>query len=338
MCFSWPEHSGFLLLLIPLVVLFGFGFMRQIEARELFARGSEVTGSGRKRQFLSRMLQFSGIAMLLFALTGPGLCRGDRVMFRKGADVVFMLDVSSSMLAADVAPDRLELARDAVLRISSRVPEGRRALLLFAGAPLAQCPLTHDRDAFEALLGMASPVLIEEQGTAFGPAVDQSLRLLSVPSAKGGDVVNGEKIMVLLSDGEDHEGGVAAAAEKVRRAGVSLFVLGVGRRGEAVIPDLLHPGEVKRDEGGDAVKTRFTPETLMKLARASGGLYVDAAAGRDSVYDRVAARINRIVEGSRLVVSSSAGGYPLYYHLLGTGIALLLCERILRGRRLPPGR
>ena len=337
MCFAWPEHSGYLLLLIPLAVLLGYGFMRQIEARELLA--GEAAGSDfcRKRLFFSCMLQFSGIALLLLALTGPQCCRGTRVMLRKGADVVFLLDVSSSMLAADVSPDRLELARHAALRISSLVPEGRKALLLFAGAPLVQCPLTSDRDAFEALLGMASPALVEEQGTAFGAALDQALKLAAVPASRGGDGTPGEeKIMVLISDGEDHEGGVAAAAEKLRRNGISLFVLGAGSRGDALVPDFLHPGEMKRDEAGNAVKTRFTPRTLQQLARESGGMYADAAGG-ERVYGLVAERINRIVERSRLVPVPS-GGYPLYHYLLGAGMGLLMAERFLRGKKDPQGR
>jgi len=332
MCFAWPENSGYLLLLIPLAVLFGYGFMRQIQARERFAGRGMIRAPGRRRLLLGRVLHFSAIALLLFALAGPQLCRGQRALFRKGADVVFMLDVSSSMLAADVPPDRLERARDAALRISSQVPAGRRALLLFAAAPLVQCPLTHDRDAFEALIGMASPVLVEEQGTSFAPAFEQALELFAVPTSNGGDGrFRAERIVVLLSDGEDHTEGAVAAAGKLGRAGVTLFVLGTGGRGEALIADPLHPGEVKRDREGNAVKTRFNPLALRQVARASGGLYFDTAGG-DGVYDDVAGRIRRIVAGSRLV-SVPADGYPLYHYVLGVGVLLLLIERVLAAWR-----
>lgn len=332
MCFAWPDNFGYLLLLIPLAVLFGYGFMRQLQARERFAGRGMIRAPGRRRLLFGRMLHFSAIALLLFALVGPQLCRGQRVVFRKGADLVFMLDVSSSMLAADVPPDRLERARDAALRISSQVPDGRRALLLFAAEPLVQCPLTHDRDAFEALIGMASPALVEQQGTSFAPAFEQAIELFAVPPAFGDEGrFRAERIVVLLSDGEDHEGGAVAASGKLRQAGVTLFVLGVGRRGDALIADPLHPGEVKRDRDGNAVKTRFSPLALQQVARASGGLYFDTA-GRDTVYDDVAGRINRIVAGSRLV-SVPDDGYPLYHYVLGAGVLLLLIERLLAAWR-----
>lgn len=332
MCFAWPDNLVYLLLLIPLAVLFGYGFMRQLQSRELFAGRGMIRGPGRRRLLFGRMLHFSAIALLLFALAGPQLCRGQRVIFRKGADLVFMLDVSTSMLAADVPPDRLERAKDAALRISSQVRDGRRALLLFAAAPLVQCPLTHDRDAFEALIAMASPVLVEEQGTSFAPAFQQALELFAVPSSTGGEGrFRSERIVVLLSDGEDHTGGATAAAAKLGQTGVTLFVLGVGGRGDALIADPFHPGEVKRDRDGNAVKTRFSPLALRQVARASGGAYFDTAGG-DAVYDDVAGRINRIVAGSRLV-SVPADGFPLYHYVLGAGLLLLLFERLLAAWR-----
>lgn len=332
MCFAWPEHFGYLLLLIPLAVLFGYGYMRQMQARERLVlsgpAGSGINGSAQRVFLVRRMLQFTGIALLLISLAGPQLCRGNRVTLRKGADLVFMLDVSNSMLARDVLPDRLEAARDAALRIGGSVREGRRALLLFAGSPLVQCPLTYDREAFSALLGMATPALIEEQGTSFLPAVELALKLFtgSVPLDSDG-TAEGERIVVLLSDGEDHEGATAAAAAKLRRNGVSLFVLGFGSRNGADIPDPRRPGLKKLDGAGRVVTTRFSPQTLRQLASASGGFYFEGAGG-DAVYDEVALRIDRIVSRSRLV-SAPLGSEPLYHYFLGAGMLLLLVERAL---------
>ncbi|MBM3162851.1 MAG: VWA domain-containing protein [Chlorobi bacterium] len=330
MCFAWPDNSGYLLLLIPLAVLFGYGYMRQMQARERL--GPAAAAGGENRLFFCLMLQFAAIAILLFALTGPQLCGGKRVVFRKGADVVFMLDVSGSMLAADVPSNRLERAKDAARFIGARIGDGRLALLLFAGSPLVQCPLTLDREVFDALLAASSPDLVETKGTSFAPAIDLALRLFAAPRRAGGDgAASPERIVVLLSDGEDHEGGLAAAAEKLKRAGVTLFVLGAGSRTDALVPDPRYPGGVRRDAAGAVVRTRFSPATLEKLAVGANGLYFDTAGG-DAVYDHVAQRIERIVEASRPVPVPS-GGSPLYHGLPGGAMALLLVERFLRVSR-----
>lgn len=328
MCFLWPEHFVFLLLLIPLAVLYGYGFRRRMRAIELLAGVRETLVAERKQLLLRTMMQFVALAMFLLALTGAQLCRVERIVFRKGADIVFILDVSSSMLATDVSPSRLEEARRSVRRISETVPEGRRSLLLFAASPLVQCPLTSDRAAFDALLGMASPALVENQGSAFSPALDLALRLTDVPAAStGSEPVGSEKILVLLSDGEDHEGGVDAAAKRIRKADVSLFVLGFGR-GEAFLPDTARPGSVKLDASGDAVKTRFSAGTLQRLAATAGGRYYHVSQS-DTANDLVAARINDIVARSR-VVPVFERGYPFYPWLLGIGLLLLFGESVLR--------
>lgn len=330
MSFIWPENFGYLLLLIPLAVLFGYGFMRRTGVREIFF-GRRPDGDHEQRRLIGRhVLHFTGIALLLLSLAGPRLSYGTRMSLRRSADVVFMLDVSNSMLARDVPPSRLERSKMVALAISRRLPESRRALLLFAARPLVQCPLTHDREAFDSLLGMASPELISEQGTAFGNAFEQAIGLLFVP--QGSPVAQetaGERIIVLLSDGEDHEGGAQEAARRLGRAGIRLVVLGVGRTGDAVIPDSRSPGGIKLDEAGVVVKSRFNAEALRELAAAAGGIYINMAEETAGA-DNVARRIGRIIEASR-PVEVPVEEFPLYPILLAAGVLLLLAEIMTDG-------
>ncbi|MBN1278345.1 MAG: VWA domain-containing protein [Chlorobiaceae bacterium] len=329
MCFAWPDNFVYLLLLIPLAVLFGYGFMRRKEAQSLFQGGPRADDTIRRMLLVRMVLHYTGIALLLISLAGPRLCHGTRMVLRQSADVVFMLDISNSMLAGDVVPTRLERAREGVRRISVLMPESRRALLLFAAKPLVQCPLTSDREAFEALLGMASPALIEEQGTSFGKSFGQAIALFSPTRAPvGSGRIDTERIVVMLSDGEDHEGGAEAAAKRLGRAGIQLFVLGVGSPGKSVIPDPQHPGQVKRDAAGSAVLTRFDPETLRRLAAAAGGVYIDIG-GSEAPVEAVAQRIGSIVAASRPVAVPAGGGTPLSPCLLGVALFLLLVERIM---------
>ncbi len=331
MCFAWPENIVYLLLLIPLAVFLGYGVMRAFQVRELLvdpAMADAIMPPLRLgKVLLKKGLLFSALALLLVALTGPRWCSGGRPVPRKGADLVFMLDISRSMMARDVLPDRLGQAKQEVSSISHAVHGGRRAILLFAGAPLVQCPLTTDKEAFDALLGMASPDLVEEQGTSFRAALQLAATLLEpvsenrlVPGLKG------EKILVLLSDGEDHAGDIQAAARQLKKAGVHLFVIGVGMRQPVVIPQ----GAVglKRDEHGLVVMSSFRPETLQALARDAGGFYYRSRA-EHPVFMEVSERINRMEAASRWMMEPAEHDASLSRSVLALALLLLLAETML---------
>lgn len=304
MCFAWPENIVFLLLLIPLAVVLGYGVLRELHIRELVV-GAPVADVmiPRVRRWviiLKKALLFLSIAFLLIALTGPSLCSGGKPVLRNGADLLFMLDVSRSMTAKDVLPNRLDQAKQEILRISRTVRGGRRAMLLFAGAPLVQCPLSADQAAFDALLGMASPDLIEEQGTAFHDALELAVTLLHPSSeSQSTSEIKGEKIIVLLSDGEDHAGDIRSAALQLQKAGIHLFVIGVGMVQPAALP--LEGGGAKRDEHGRVVMSSFRPETLQALARDAGGSYFRSRA-EQAVSGDVSEKINRMAAASRWVM------------------------------------
>ncbi len=329
MCFAWPENIGYLLLLMPLALILGYGLMRLRQAREavvghLVAEGM-IRGVSMRVVAVKKVLLFCGIALLLFAMAGPRFCSGGRPVLRKGADIVFMLDVSRSMRARDVLPDRLGQAKQEISTISRMVAGGRRALLLFAASPLVQCPLTTDQEAFDALLGMASPDLIEEQGTSFRAAFQLAGNLLEPQSGHGvASGVKGEKIVVLLSDGEDHAGELREAVQPLKEAGIHLFVIGVGMHQPVVIPAGEVGEQVKRDENGKVVMTSFRPETLQMLAGDAGGLYFRSRADQ-TVYGEVSDRINRIAAASRWVMESG-DREPLYRYFLAAGILFLLVE------------
>jgi len=329
MCLAWPENIVYLLLLIPLAVILGYGVMRQLHAREAVAgpRMSEamVSGVSLKGLVVKKLMLFSGIALLLFALSGPRLCGSGKPVLRKGVDMLFVLDVSRSMMARDVLPDRLGQAKYEVSRISRAVGGGRRAILLFAAAPLVQCPLTTDQDAFEALLGMASPDLIEEQGTVFRSAFELARTLLDPASESGMvPVTKGEKIVVFLSDGEDHSGDLNDAVRRLKKSGVHVFVIGVGLPRPAVIPTGPDGKNIKRDEGGRAVTTAFRAETLRALASDAGGSYFRSRADH-AVYGEVTSRINRIAASSRWIMEP-AEREPLDHFVLAAAFILLLAE------------
>ena len=330
MCLAFSENIGYLLLLIPLAVLLGYGAIREVHIRAIVV-AAPLTDAMMPRILLwmviqKKVLLFFGIASLLVALTGPSLCSGGKPVLRNGADLLFMLDVSRSMRARDVLPDRLGQAKQEITRISHDVRGGRRATLLFAGAPLAQCPLTTDQAAFDALLGMASPELIEEQGTAFRSALELAVTLLHPASeSRGASETKGEKIVVLLSDGEDHAGDVRAASLQLKKEGIHLFVIGVGLPQPVVIPS--EGGAPKRDERGRVVMSSFRAEPLQNLARDAAGAYFRSRS-EHTVSREVSERINRIAAASRWVMEP-AEREPISNYFIAAAFVFLLAETMI---------
>jgi len=330
MCFAFSENIGYLLLLIPLAVLLGYGGIRELHIRAIVV-AAPLTDAMMPRIRLwmviqKKVLLFLGIACLLIALTGPSLCSGGKPVLRNGADLLFMLDVSCSMKARDVLPDRLGQAKQEIIRISHEVRGGRRATLLFAGAPLVQCPLTTDQVAFDALLGMASPELIEEQGTAFRSALELAETLLH-PALEGRvtSETKGEKIVVLVSDGEDHAGDVRSTALQLQKEGIHLFVIGVGMPQPVVIPS--ESGAPKLDGRGRVVMSSFRAEPLQDLARYAGGAYLRSRI-EHTVSSEVAERINRMTAASRWVMEP-AEREPISNYFLLAALVFLLTETMI---------
>ncbi|MEI6847978.1 MAG: VWA domain-containing protein [Chlorobiaceae bacterium] len=332
MTLAWPEYIGFILLLIPLAVILGYGVIRQLQVHNALVSphlvNAMIPGVSIKTIILKKVMIFFGIAFLLIALTGPILSCGDRPVLRKGADLVFVIDVSNSMRATDVAPDRLTQSKYEISRISRAVKGGRQAIILFAAKPFVQCPLTIDQDVFDALLGMASPDLIETQGTVFRSALELAETLLAPASERYSVAgIKGEKIIVLLSDGEDHHGDFLSEGRRLKKSGIHFFVIGVGQHHSVSIPLGVSSERVKLDDRGRVVMTSFKQKTLQTLASESGGLYFRSSANH-FVYNDVSSMINRIVAASRWL-TMPVEREPLYYYFLGFGLFLLIAEAMI---------
>ena len=336
MCFAFPENIGYLLLLVPLAVLLGYGVIRELHIRETVVAAPLADAMMPRMQLwrviLKKVSLFFGIASLLVALTGPSLCSSRKPVLRSGADLLFVLDVSRSMRAKDVLPDRLGQAKQEIMRISHDVRGGRRATLLFAGAPLVQCPLTTDQAAFDALLGMASPELIEEQGTVFRTALELAVTILHPQSESriASEETKGEKIVVLLSDGEDHAGDLRTAAFQLQKEGIHLFAIGVGVPQPVVIPS--EGGAPKRDERGRVVMSSFRAEPLQALARDAGGSYFRSRA-EHTVSRDVSEGINRIAAASRWVMEPADREPISNWFLVAASLFLFFETMIGRGSR-----
>jgi Ca-activated chloride channel family protein len=200
------------------------------------------------------------LALPLFALAALGPTRGERSreVENEGADVLIALDVSRSMNAGDVAATRLERAKNAARWIADSLDGGRIGLIVFAGEAFLFCPMTADRGAFLMFLDAAGTDSVNLQGTDIGAVFNEAHRVFKKKPQNS-------KILVLITDGEDHEGTAFSAVEKFKELGVSVYCAGLGEDEGAFIAGA----------DGNPVKTAKNASFLKKLAGAAGGSYFD---------------------------------------------------------------
>jgi len=230
-----------------------------------FIRGSKA--SARIKQALVVL------SILLFGLLvlRPQWGEQARQVTSEGTDVLILLDVSPSMLARDAKPNRLARAKEAVRLIVESLKGDRVGLVLFSGDAFLQCPLTNDYGAFIMFLDSASPDSISLKGTDIGAAIKEGYRVFKTKRLTS-------RIIVLITDGEDHEGTAEEAAALFKEMDVAIYTVGVGSTSGEPIPA---PGEDKaagsyyRDEGGNLIRTRKDVSFLKRIAGSTGGRYSD---------------------------------------------------------------
>jgi Ca-activated chloride channel family protein len=282
------------------------------------------------RRRAKRALVAAGVALAFVALARPQVGFDWEETHRRGIDVMIALDVSRSMLAEDVVPNRLERAKLGVVDLMERTGGDRLGLIAFAGTAFLQCPLTLDHDAFREALDALEPGIIPAPGTDLASA-------LRVARDAFRTEAKNVKLLVVLSDGEDLRGDALAAAREVAADGVRVYTVGVGTPAGELIPIRGRGGRTDfvKDPSGQIVRSRLDEETLRKVAEATGGFYVplgQRAEGITAIDERALAPIPKQDLASRMRrVPKERYQWPLAAALLCLLLEPLLGER--RGRR-----
>jgi len=226
----------------------------------------------RGRRFVKALLLLLSLGLMLFSLAGPRWGSHYEEVSQKGVDIMLLIDVSPSMLVEDIAPNRLERARREILDFINVVQGDRVGLIAFAGAAFIQCPLTLDYAALEMFLSALQPDLIPVPGTDLGAAIDLGISAFDDESAT-------DKVILLITDGEDNETRGIQAARQAAAKGVKIFVFGIGDVGGGPIPELDGSGGFKKDRQGKLILSKLEEAGLQKIASLTGGTYVRSVAG-----------------------------------------------------------
>ncbi len=288
------------------------------------------------RPALQSTLQGCGLLLIALALSQPQCGSHTELIKRRGVDLVVALDVSKSMLARDVQPNRLDRAKLELTALLDQLKGDRVGLVVFAGDAFIQCPLTSDYAAAKMFLRAVDPEQMQEGGTNIGGALTLAKEVLD-----GADRGSKDRAVVLISDGEDLEGEVDQSLEVLREAGIRVFTVGIGSESGEPIPLLNKRGDVvgyKKDANGETVLTRLDRAGLAKIAEATNGEFFYQP--HRVAVDQVASRIDKLKKSeleSRLAVQYE----ERFQYFAGPGGALLAIGLLIRPSRrrppLPPG-
>ena len=330
MRFEHPNILWLLLVLPPALLAFFWWAMRSrqkllvqfIEARLL----SQLTvGISPARQKIRFGCLVFAVALLVVTLARPQHGFDLQEVEQRGLDIVVAVDTSKSMLATDIAPNRLARARLAALELMQKAGTDRMGLVAFAGDAFLECPLTIDNTAFQQCVQALDVNAIPQGGTAIASAINTTLTAFKEDSRY--------KVLVLFTDGEDNDTGALDAAQDAAKAGLKIFTIGIG----TAAGDLLRVTEANgnsdyvRDEQGNVVKSHLNEALLQQIAGAAGGFYLPmrGANAIDTLYERGLAPLPKSEGRERLVRR-----YHEQYHWpLALAMLLLLAELFLPERK-----
>ena len=261
----------YLLLIIPLLVLFYIFTnyrrrkkLRQYGDTELMAH--LMPNVSKYRPDVKFWLVTVALAMVIFMLARPQFGSKMETVKRQGVETVVALDISNSMLAQDVTPSRLEKSKKMVSRLVETFNNDKVAMIVFAGEAFTQLPITSDYISAKMFLETISPSLITTQGTDIRGAIDLAMKSFTPNEGVG-------RAIVLITDGENHEGGAVEAAQQAAEKGVRVFVLGVGSPDGSPIP-VEGRNDFRRDKDGNVVVTKLNEQMCQEIAKAGNGMYV----------------------------------------------------------------
>ncbi|HFE62940.1 MAG TPA: VWA domain-containing protein [Caldithrix sp.] len=318
--------------LLPVIVLFFIWSFRR-KRRLLQKIGDEelveqLTRSvSRAKQVWKAVLVVLAFATLVFALADPQIGTKLENVKRKGVDIFIALDVSKSMLAEDVAPNRLEKAKHEISTFIDRLQGDRIGLICFAGIAFVQCPLTLDYSAAKLFLSEIDTDIIPQPGTAVSNAITTAISSFVSKELK-------HKVLILITDGEDHEGKPVEAAKKAAGEGVVIYTIGIGSPQGAPIPEFDAYGNrtgYKKDRDGKIITTKLDVLTLEKIAFETGGKYYISSTGEselNKIYDEISG-----MEKKELASRQFTQFEDRFQIFLFIALFLLLVETFLGERR-----
>ena len=337
MNFGSPEILNALWLLLPLFIFLRWAWNQRLKALRRFGNLALVErlmeGVSRKKQKAKLWLIFFVFALSLVSLARPLWGRKEQTLVSHGHDITVALDVSRSMLAEDIKPNRLAKAKHEIAALMDRMQGNRIGLVIFAGEAFVQCPLTLDYSAAKILLSEVEVGSVPIPGTAIAKAIEKSLASFPLGERES-------RVIILITDGEDTLGDPQKAAKQAAEEGVLVYAIGIGDPLGVPIPLRNETGnltEYVKDKSGNVVTSKLDEDGLRNICLTTGGAYYSVRADAfelNEIYDHIQSRRQRQLLESRFISQYE----ERYQYFLFPALALLLIEMIMSDRKKTPKR
>ncbi|MBK8884314.1 MAG: VWA domain-containing protein [Bacteroidales bacterium] len=327
--FANPDYLYLLLLLPVMMLLYIVNEIRKRKARKKLGDPRLINSLMPELSDSRSVVKF---ILLLFAVLA-GVIMLSRPQFgskiedvkKQGVEVIIALDVSNSMLAEDIQPDRLTRAKQAISRLVDNLDNDKIGLIVFAGAAYTQIPVTTDYVSAKMFLSTIGPEMVPKQGTAIGAAISLGIKSFTPGEGKS-------KAMIIITDGENHEDNPASDAEEAAKAGIVIHTIGIGSTGGVPVPVFSNgKGDYLKDAAGNTVISRLDEDILKKIAMTTGGNYVRASntnIGLDQIFSDIRKMKKEEIESTQYTEYNDQ-----FQFFAALAIFLLIVEFIIMERK-----
>jgi Ca-activated chloride channel homolog len=322
----------YLFFLIPLLVLF-FLYIQlwKTKAQKAFGDQELISKLSPEKSNFKPALKFGvvlmAISMLIMGLVNPKIGTKVEKVKREGIDIVFAIDISKSMLCEDVAPSRLEKSKQVVSQIINNLGSDRIGIIAYAGSAFPVLPITTDYNVAKMYLQSMNPDMISSQGSNLDEAIKLSAKYFEGSG-------NTSKVMIMISDGEDHSESAESAAEEAKKIGMKIITIGIGTTAGGPIPNKRN-GVIEsfhRDKStGEVVVTKLRPEALEAIAKAAKGGYVNGNNTKEAI-SFIKKSLNNI-QKNEFDATETASFQSQFQWFLGLGFFLLFLDVFLLERK-----
>lgn len=321
----------YLLVLVPLLILL-FIFIMNRKKKNLYRFGSKnlveklMPERSRFKNWMKFVLMMIALAFIITAASGVLVGSRLEEVKREGVDIMIALDVSNSMKAEDIKPNRLERAKQFITRLISQMGNDRIGIVVFAGNAYVHLPITVDHSAARLFLSSIDTDIVPRQGTDIGAALELCIKSF-------GDSITKHNTVIVITDGEDHEEDAISAAKKAAERGIIIHTVGMGSPEGVPIPIYsrgTRTGFLK-DRNGNTVLTRLNESILQQIASAGGGVYVRATSSGSELAS-ITGEINKM--SKREFESKVFTQYEdRFQYFVGAAIILLIIELLISERK-----
>ncbi|MBN2662366.1 MAG: VWA domain-containing protein [Bacteroidales bacterium] len=278
------QNTEIFWLLFAIPLFFGiFIFLRFKRKQQLQKLGNIkvvsvlVQGTSIFRPWFKFSLIMLSVSLLIVALARPQFATETKVKANENNEIIIALDISNSMLAKaqNSTLTRLDYAQKAINDLIANLENEKIGMVVFAGQAIMQVPITHDYSAFKLILNSIDPSYISAQGTDLTDAINLSVNAFS-------PIENNQKTIIIISDGEDHEGNIEPAIEKAKQNGIKIYTVGIGStRGEPIYLN----GSILKDQNGEVVMSKLNEDILRQIANQTGGDFINFTSNSQALKD-----------------------------------------------------